>query len=379
MTVPPTRHARRKGVVPDWSSLLRPELADLHSYVPADPPDIQVRLDANEAPPHLSPVVREAVTRAVARTALERYPDARMRELKSRIAERAGARPEELLVGTGSDEVIAILLTAMSRAREGAPQATVLTLTPTFVMYRVTARAHGQRPIEVPLDREWDLDVASMKRAIEMTRPNIVFIASPNNPTSNRMKDDRLTAVLDAASESLVVVDEAYADYAGTSVRGWRARYPNLAVMRTLSKLGLAALRVGWLEADEALVRELDKARQPFNVSATSQAAAAAVLGEAWDAVGVHVASVVRERERVTAALRAMEGVDVAPSDANFLWIGTPRPAIEVYAGLLEHGVLVRSFHTTGGRLANRLRVTIGAAGENDRFVGALARVLGAR
>jgi histidinol-phosphate aminotransferase len=103
------------------------------------------------------------------------------------------------------------------------------------------------------------------------------------------------------------------------------------------------------------------------------------VLGEAWDAVRTHVASVVRERERVTAALHAIEGVDVALSDANFLWMGTPRPAVEVYAGLLEHGVLVRSFHATGGRLANRLRVTIGSAGENDRFVDALARVLGAR
>jgi histidinol-phosphate aminotransferase len=365
--------------VPHWSSLLRPELADLSAYVPADPPDIQVRLDANEAPRNPSPQVREAVARAVARTALERYPDARMRELKARIAERTGAREGELLVGTGSDEVIAILLAALARPREGAPHATVLVPSPTFVMYRVSARAHGLSPIEVPLDREWDLDVASMKRAIEMTRPNVVFVASPNNPTSNRVKDDRLTAVLDAAGESLVVVDEAYADYAGQSVRSWRARYPNLAVLRTLSKVGLAALRVGWLEADEALVRELDKARQPFNVSATSQAAAAAVLGEAWDAVRAHVETVVRERERLTAALRALGDVDVTPSEANFLWLGTSRPAREVFEGLLARGVLVRSFHAAGGRLSHRLRVTIGSSSENDRFVEALTQTLGGR
>jgi histidinol-phosphate aminotransferase len=365
--------------MPDWSSLLRPELADLSAYVPADPPDIQVRLDANEAPLNPSPRVRDAVARAVARTALERYPDARMRELKARIAERTGARADELLVGTGSDEVIGILLAALARPRERAPHATVLAPTPTFVMYRVSARAHGLLPVEVPLDREWDLDVAPMKRAIEMTRPNVVFVASPNNPTSNRVKDDRLAAVLDAAGQSLVVVDEAYADYAGRSVRSWRARYPNLAVMRTLSKVGLAALRIGWLEADEALVREVDKARQPFNVSATSQAAAAAVLGEAWDAVSDHVETVVRERERLTIALRAFEGVDVAPSDANFLWLGTPRPAEEVFAGLLARGVLVRSFHATGGRLAHRLRVTIGSPRENDRFLDALVQTLGGR
>jgi histidinol-phosphate aminotransferase len=365
--------------MPAWSPLLRSELAELSSYVPADPPDIDVRLDANEAPHNPSPAVSEAVARAVARTALERYPDARMRELKSRIAERTGARAEELLVGTGSDEVIAILLTALGRPRDDAPHATVLLPTPTFVMYRISARGHGQRPIEVPLDREWDLDVPAMKRALEMTRPNVVFIASPNNPTSNRVADDRLAAVLEAAAESLVVVDEAYVDYAGTSVRRWRERYPNLAILRTLSKVGLAALRIGWLEADEGLVREVDKVRQPYNVSATSQAAAAAVLAEAWSEVGAHVAMVVRERERVAAALRAMAGVDVAPSHANFLWIGTPRPAADVVSALVERRVLVRSFHRSGGRMANRLRVTIGSAAENDRFVEALARTLGDR
>jgi histidinol-phosphate aminotransferase len=365
--------------VPDWSSLLRPELAELSSYLPADHPDIEVRLDANEAPHNVSPAVSDAVARAVSRTALERYPDARMRELKARIAERTGARPEELLVGTGSDEVIAILLTAMGRPRDKAPQSMVLVPTPTFVMYRISARAHGHRPVEVPLDSAWDLDVSSMKRALEMTRPNLVFIASPNNPTSTRMSDDRLTAVLDAARDSLVVVDEAYADYAGGSIRAWRARYPNLAVLRTLSKVGLAALRVGWLEADEALVREVDKVRQPFNVSATSQAAAAAVLAEAWDEVGEHVQSVVRERHRVTDRLRALSGVDVAPSQANFLWVGLPRPASEVFAALIERGVLVRSFHSAGGRLSNRLRVTIGSPSDNDRFIEALERILGER
>jgi len=379
MTVPLRRRARRKSVVPDWSSLLRPELAELSSYLPADHPDIEVRLDANEAPHNLSPAVSDAVARAVSRTALERYPDARMRELKARIAERTGAGPDELLVGTGSDEVIAILLTAMGRPRDKAPQSMVLVPTPTFVMYRISARAHGHRPVEVPLDSAWDLDVSSMKRALEMTRPNLVFIASPNNPTSTRMSDDRLAAVLDAARDSLVVVDEAYADYAGGSIRAWRARYPNLAVLRTLSKVGLAALRVGWLEADEALVREVDKVRQPFNVSATSQAAAAAVLAEAWDEVGEHVQSVVRERHRVTDRLRAISGVDVAPSQANFLWVGLPRPASEVYAALLERGVLVRSFHSAGGRLSNRLRVTIGSPSDNDRFIEALERILGER
>jgi histidinol-phosphate aminotransferase len=211
-----------------------------------------------------------------------------------------------------------------------------------------------------------------------MLRPNVVFVASPNNPTSNRVSDDRLATVIEAAAalDTLVVVDEAYGDYAGTSVRSWRARYPNLGILRTLSKVGLAALRVGWLEADEGLVRELDKARQPYNVSAVSQAAAAAVFGEAWDAVVAQVSSVVAERDRVGAALRALPGIEVAPSHANFFWIGTPRPAGEVYERLLGRGVLVRSFHASGGRLASRLRVTLGTPAENDDLLEALANVL---
>jgi histidinol-phosphate aminotransferase len=360
--------------VADWTSLLRPELAELGSYVPADPPGVRVRLDANEAPPLTSPRVRAAVAGALERTALERYPDARARELKARIAERTGARVEELLVGTGSDELIALLLTALGRPRGRAslPHAVVLAPSPTFVMYRVTAKAHGLRPVEVPLDAAWDLDVGAMQRAMEMMPPNVVFIASPNNPTGNRMSEDRIAAILASAGDALVVLDEAYVDYAGESLRGWRARHPRLAILRTLSKVGLAALRIGWLEGDEALVREVDKARQPFNVSATSQAAAAAVLAEAWDDVRAHVAAVVRERARVTEAIRAMAGFDVPDSAANFVWVGTPRPAAEIHAGLLERGVLVRSFHGVGGRLASRVRITIGAPQENDAMLDAL-------
>jgi histidinol-phosphate aminotransferase len=159
---------------------------------------------------------------------------------------------------------------------------------------------------------------------------------------------------------------------AGESLRGLRARYPRLAILRTLSKVGLAALRIGWLEGDEALLREVDKVRQPFNVSATSQAAASAVLAEAWDEVREHVARVVQERERVTEAIGAIAGCDVLPSRANFVWVGTPRPAGDVHAALLARGILVRSFHAVGGRLANRLRMTIGTPAENVALLDAL-------
>jgi histidinol-phosphate aminotransferase len=358
------------------STLLRPELEELHAYVPEVPPGIEVKLDANEPPPSLSIEIRETVARAVAKVQLDRYPDPRALRLKEAIAKRTGAKVDELLIGSGSDEVIALLQTALARPRGRNPQAVVLTPVPTVVMYRITARGHGLKPVEVPLDAAWDLDVSMMKRAIEMMQPNLVFIASPNNPTGNVMTRARLEEIIPAAKGSLVIVDEAYIDYAGeaASVRPWRANHMHLGILRTVSKIGLAALRVGWLEASASLVAEVDKVRQPFNVSATSQAAAAAVLEDAWDEVQTDVARVVRSRYALFTEISAMEGFSVTPSGANFLWVKTPKPAAEIHASLIEDRVLVRSFHTAGGRMAHQLRITIGTERENERLLAALKR-----
>jgi histidinol-phosphate aminotransferase len=395
--------------------LLRPELADLVAYVPHDPPGIEVKLDANEAPP-CSAAVREVVARAVSEVALERYPDPRALRLKEAIARRTGARADDLLVGTGSDELIALVTNALAWPRRRNTQGVILTPTPTFVMYRITARAHGLKPVEVPLDATWDLDVATTKRAIAMMQPSVVFVASPNNPTGNRMSLDRLEEIVAACggdardgreadpsprrghssrppavaammlsatgSEgggggAFAIVDEAYVDYSGpgASVRGWRERHPHLGILRTVSKIGLAALRVGWLEADAALVAEIDKTRQPFNVSATSQAAVSAVLEDAWDDVQAGVARVVAARERLAAAIGAMEGFVVTPSAANFLWVKTPIPSEHVFAHLARDGILVRSFHKSGGRLGAQLRITIGEDAQHDRLLASLAKL----
>jgi len=355
--------------------LLRPELADLKAYVPHDPPGIEVKLDANEAP-SCPAAVREVVGRAIAGIALERYPDPRALRLKEAIAKRTGAKVDDLLIGTGSDEVIALVTNALASPRRRNTQGVVLTPVPTFVMYRITARGHGMKPVEVPLDPSWDLDVGMTKKAIAMMEPSVVFVASPNNPTGNRMSADRLEEVVAAASGgAFAIVDEAYIDYSGpgASVRGWRERHPHLGILRTVSKIGLAALRVGWLEADAALVAEIDKTRQPFNVSATSQVAAAAVLEEAWDEVQASVASVVAARERLAAAVAQLEGFSVTPSGANFLWVKTPGPSERVLQHLASAGILVRSFHASGGRLGTQLRITIGTDAQHERLVSSLA------
>jgi histidinol-phosphate aminotransferase len=362
-----------------FATLLRPELEELKAYVPHDPPGIEVKLDANEAPPSTSPKIREAVARAVANVALERYPDPRALRLKEAIAKRTSAKVEDLLVGTGSDEVISLIDTALARPQGRNPQAVVLTPTPTFVMYRITARGHGLKPVEVPLDAAWDLDVNQTKRAIEMMQPSIVYIASPNNPTGNRMTEERVREIVRASKDAVAIVDEAYIDYSGAnaSLRAARmdASYRHLGILRTVSKIGLAALRVGWLEADASLVAELDKVRQPFNVSATSQAAAAAVLEECWDDVQADVARIVAAREGMARAIAELPGLSVTPSAANFLWVKTSMPADQVFSALVADKILVRSFHASGGRMASQLRITVGTESENARLLESLGKI----
>ncbi len=355
---------------PLLASLLRPELAELTAYEPLAG-SYPVRLDANEAPALVSDEARSVLARAMAACEPTRYPDARMVALREAIADHMGVRAEQVLAGCGSDEVIALLLTALDHARPGERHKTILTTTPTFVMYRLTARARGMQVIEVPLDRAWDLDVGSMRRAIEMMRPRVIFIATPNNPTGNLASLDRLEAVIEAASESLVVVDEAYVDYAPRAQLALLA-HPNVVVMRTLSKIGFAALRVGWLVGSEELVREVDKVRQPFNMAAPIQAAAVAVLRDLGPELGRIRDAVLAERARVAAGLTSL-GFDPTPSDANFLWVACPRPADEVAHHLASRGVLVKSFHARGGRLLRQVRITIGAPHENDRLLEELA------
>lgn len=358
-----------------FMALLRPELAELTAYAP-EAGSFRIRLDANEAPPLLGPEPRRRLAAICAETAWERYPDARLTELRRAIAGRTGVGPDEVFAGVGSDEVISVLITALGRPRGRAQAPTLVSTTPTFVMYRVSGRVRGWNVVEVPLDAAWDLAEASMQKALEMTPPNIVFVATPNNPTGNVMSRERLVRLIEAARDAVVVIDEAYADYAGVDHLDLYKAHPNVVLMRTVSKVGFAALRVGWLIARPELVRELDKARLPYNLPTLSQRLAVAALEELQADVRGLVRGVVEERERLAAELGSVPGIGVTPSGANFLWVRTERPAGEVFEALASRGVLVRSFHQRGGRLAHQLRVTIGTREENDVFLSVLREVL---
>jgi histidinol-phosphate aminotransferase len=354
-----------------FASLLRPDLAPLRAYEP-HPGDFDIRLDANESPPLLSPDARETLDRAVIPPAWNRYPDARVTELRHAIAATCDAGPDEILVGAGSDEVISMLLTALDRPRDRAPATTIVTTTPTFVMYSMSARVRGMKVIEVPLDNQWNLDVTGLGRAVEMGRPNVVFIASPNNPTGNLMSLSRLSAVIEASPDALVVVDEAYVDFASDHQLSLLRKHPNVAILRTLSKIGFAALRVGWMIGPAELVREVDKTRQPYNMSVPAQRAALCILRELGPEMSRIRAAVIDERERLARRLRDL-GFAPIPSDANFLWVKTRCPAQDVFETLASRKILIKSFHPRGGRLTHYVRITVGLPAENDRLLEEIA------
>ncbi|MBL8682796.1 MAG: aminotransferase class I/II-fold pyridoxal phosphate-dependent enzyme [Myxococcales bacterium] len=356
-------------------SLLRPALSELSAYVPHAAPAGVVRLDANESPPLDEAVVR-SIFASAADVALERYPDARATRLRHAVARYIHAPEDSLLLGTGSDEVIGLLLSALSRPKPTRALSTCLYPTPTFVMYRVSAIAAGITPVGVPLDDQWDLDVPAMLRAIDEHQPNVLFLASPNNPTGNCYSHDRVARLVEhCAEKTLVVLDEAYGAF---STRDHRALdgLPNVARLGTLSKIGLAALRVGWASLPPALAAEVDKARQPFNVDAVAQRMAAEALEQHGPAIDAHARAIAHRRESLRAAVAALSGVTVFASDANFLWMDIGRDAAHVFEGLLRRGVLVRSFHSAGGRLARCLRVTVSTDGHNALFVDALRGTL---
>ncbi len=358
---------------PDWfAPLLRPELAALSAYLPAPIPAGAVRLDANESPWALSPDARASLAEALSRVALHRYPDVRATALREAIAADQGVHPDQLVIGCGSDEVIALLLGALSQPRPGTTHAAVLFPTPTFVMYRHTALTLGLRPHGVPLDERFDLDVDPMREALRAHRPNALFLASPNNPTGTLYSHDRLASLLAATDDTLVVLDEAYAAFSGVRYGDLTARFPHAARLQTLSKVGLAALRVGWAILPPGVAAAVEKVRQPYNLNALSQAAALHCLTALRPEVDAAVQRIVSERERVEPLLRAIDGLSVTPTAANFWWIEVPDDAGRVAASMRERGVVVRSFHAHGGALTRRMRVTVGTPDENLRMLDAL-------
>ena len=327
-----------------------------------------VKLDANESPFSLSPDLLAELFEGLAHIPLNRYPDPEALELRSALAESLGVPPSRVMVGNGSDELIQLLLIAL-----GEPGSAVLSPVPTFSMYELTSKALGLRFIGVPLGPRFELDMEGVLQAIKANRPKLCFLASPNNPTGNSFAEGDILKIVEA-SQGLVVVDEAYYPYSQRTVLPHLDRYQNLAVLRSLSKIGLAGLRIGYLVAQDTLLEELQKVRLPYNVNAFSQAAACFVLLKG-EAIGAQIKQIIEERDRLFEALARAPGIEVFPSEANFLLFRPAANASSIYRGLLEEGVLIRDLSSTEG-LKNCLRVTVGTPEENDLFLKALRKVL---
>jgi len=344
--------------------LVREEVQALTAYHVGDATGM-VKLDAMENPYALPQALQRAIAELVAGAALNRYPNPLAPELKARLR-RTMAIPDafDILLGNGSDEIIHIVIQALAR-----PGAVVLAPEPTFVMYHLYALVNRMRYVGVPLAPDFTLDCARILAAIEEHQPALTFIAYPNNPTGNLFAEADVLRILHAAP-GLVVLDEAYHAFAQKSFMRRLAGHPNLVVMRTLSKIGMAGLRLGYAAGSPAWMREFDKVRPPYNVNLLTQLVAERLLADA-DVLEQQAAAIRDARGRLEAELERVPGVTAFASDANFLLARVP-DAGRVFAGMKERGVLVKSLHGSHPLLAQCLRITVGTAEENKQCLAAL-------
>ncbi len=375
-TNPPPRGAVADAPIPAADAaaacvarVVREEIRAMSGYHVPDSAGL-VKLDAMENPYRLPEPLRAALGRRLSEVALNRYPVPGYTRLKATIRARLGV-PDgyEVLLGNGSDELITLL--SVATARDGA---TVLAPTPSFVMYEMSARFARSAFVGVPLAPDFGLDLPAMLAAIREHAPAVVYLAYPNNPTGNCFEDAAIERILRAAPGA-VVVDEAYQPFAR---RSWMPRlpeYPNLIVMRTVSKLGLAGIRLGYLSAARPWIDELEKVRPPYNVSVLTEAAAEFAL-EHLDVLDAQAGRIRDDRATLSARLAALPGVEVFGSEANFVLLRVA-DGPSVWRALLANGVLVKDVGRMHSLLAGCLRITVGTPQENDALVEALARVLG--
>jgi len=351
--------------------VIRPDIQDMHAYA-VQPSAGLVKLDAMENPFTLPNELQDELGRRLGRIALNRYPAGRVAELRDALAAHAGLPAGcALTLGNGSDE----LITMLSMAAD-LPGATVMAPLPGFVMYAVSAQLQGLRFVGVPLTADFELDEAAMLAAIEAERPAILYLAYPNNPTANLWDDAVIDRCIEAVGRvnGLVVMDEAYQPFASRDSMARLARHPHLLVMRTMSKFGLAGVRIGYLMGAAALVAEIDKVRPPYNISVLNAEAGLFALEHA--AVYAGQAAVIRaERERLLAELATLPGARPYPSQANMVLVRVP-DAAAAFAAMKARGVLVKNVSSLHPLLANCLRLTVGTPDENRLMLDALRAAL---
>ena len=329
--------------------------------------DVPVRLNTNETPMAPPPVFAEQLAQRVAALALHRYPDRRAWALRTGLGHRFGLPPQRVWAANGSNEVLLQLFQAY-----GGVGRRLLLAQPGYSAHPLIATVTGTASVMFDLDDAFQLRPEAAAAAVEAHDPDIVCVASPNNPTGIPVDAEAVRALHDAG-RALVVVDEAYVEFGVRSAVELLDELPRLVVCRTFSKAWrLAGLRLGYLLAHDWVIDDLRKVRLPYHLDALTQEAGLVALELAED-VTAHIDTLVAERDRLWRALDVMPGVHAWPSHGNFILFRTGVP--QLFDRLLEHGVLVRDF-TSKPRLEGCLRVSVGTTEENDSFLDALRRCL---
>ena len=348
------------------TAVIRPEVRALSAYHVPDAEGF-LKLDAMENPFSLPAELQHALSEHLAAVAMNRYPAPAYTELKQHIRTQFKV-PDDwpVVLGNGSDELISMLAVACAK-----PGAKILAPVPGFVMYAMSARLAGMEFVGVPLTSEFQLDAAAMIEAIRVHQPAIVYLAYPNNPTGALFDDNVMHDIISACTTSIVVVDEAYQPFAQKTWMERVSQYPQLVVMRTVSKLGLAGIRLGYMTGSPELMAEFEKVRPPYNINVLTEAAACFVLQHS-DVLEQQAAELRKQRSLLATALAQIPGVQVYPSAANFLLIRVA-DAEQVFSKLLQHRILVKNVGKMHSLLENCLRITVSSHEENTRFLAAFA------
>jgi histidinol-phosphate aminotransferase len=354
-------------VNPTLMQRIRQDVQSMHAYAIQESAGM-VKLDAMENPHRLNADLQIALGERLGALALNRYPGERVNELRHALAQYAGM-PEgfDIMLGNGSDELISLLAMACD-----VPGASILSPLPGFVMYAMSAQLQGLAFHGVPLTADFELDEAAMLAAIAQHKPSIVYLAYPNNPTGNLWSDDTIEKIVLAqgAQGGLVVMDEAYQPFASRSYADRIARHSHVLLMRTLSKFGLAGVRLGYMIGPKALVAEIDKVRPPYNISVLNTECALFALEHA-DVFATQAKDLRAQRARLLNELASLAGVTPFPSEANMILVRVP-DAAKTFEGLKAQGVLIKNVSKMHPLLANCLRLTVGTAPENTQLLAAM-------
>ena len=327
----------------------------------------EIKMDANENPFTIGEPLKRKLRERMREVDLNRYPAAGAPELREKFAKYFGVKKNMIMLGNGSDELIQILCLTLKGIVKG-----VLVPVPTFSMYKIIGVNTGNKVVEVPLDRKFDLDVEAIAGRIKDDFPALIFLSSPNSPTGNLFSRKKIEAVI-KKTPGVVVIDEAYAAFSGQSMMSLLKKYDNLIFLNTLSKLGMASIRLGFLIGNPDILAQLDKVRLPYNVNSLSQIAAGFFL-DYKDEFSKQIKEIIQRREELYRGLLKIKWIKTYPSRANFIFFSCAFDSNRIYNSLAKEGIVVKNLNILP-LMPNCMRVTVGSRKENKALLKALKKV----